>query len=62
MSKAPPLKSLKNCLNDFLNDLGSKNRPFVQPERPSERCPKIGLNLLKLLHYRLNAAVTNARL
>lgn len=54
MTKVHSLKSLKNSLNDFSERFSSKKAAFVQAERPSERCPKIDLNSLKTLPFRLN--------
>ncbi len=54
MSDLSAPKSLKNLLNDLLNGKPSKKGPFVQPERPSERCSKNGIKLLKYLTNHLN--------
>jgi hypothetical protein len=56
MTKSPSLKSLKNCLNDLAERFWSKNRPFVQPERLSERCAKIEPKYMINNNYRLNAS------
>jgi hypothetical protein len=55
MTKAPPLKSLNNRLNDLAERFWPKNRPFVQAERCFERYTKTDVKSLTLNNYRLNA-------
>lgn len=55
MTEIAPLKSLDNNWNDFWNDLGSKNMPFVPLERLLERQSKTALNLLKTTNNNWNA-------
>lgn len=44
----------EKSLNDCLNGKPSKKWPFVQPERPFERCQKNVTNLLNYINNHLN--------